>query len=308
MRPVALDLCLLGVLSAAACYNPQIQDGGLKCGPASECPSGYTCSTVDSRCHKQGVAVVPLDGPGGAGGGPGTDGAEGMCTMAVAPYGPFEGCAASTTGGCDQVCQAGCACNEVCRPAAGGAVCKAQPQPFAQQYERCDNGNDTCRPGMICIEELENRPDCAAHCYRLCKTDANCPTGATCTETIQVGGQAVGNACSIPVEECNPFGQAKCAMQLLRPLPSFACYMVPGNPDLTACQCAGMVKVGDSCKYRFDCEAGAECIGVAGGTPGGGIGYCRKVCAIGALAGGGACPTGQACIKIAKGTKFGYCS
>jgi hypothetical protein len=300
MRPIALIMAAAGAL-LLACYNPKIQDGGLKCSARSECPSGFTCSPSDGRCHTAGSAVT-IDGAGGVGGAPGTDGVEGMCTTPVDPYGPFDRCPADTAGGCDQVCQAGCKCGEVCRPAKGGAFCRVESAPFPAQYERCDMANDTCRPGLICIEELPGRTDCGAHCYRLCKTDAQCPTGATCSEMIQVMGQNIGNACSIPVEDCNPYGQARCAMPLLRPAPSFGCYLVPSNPDLAACQCAGTIKTGDTCKFKFDCEPGAECIAGASGA------VCRKVCLIGALTGGGACPATQPiCEKIPKSTKYGYC-
>ena len=43
----------------------------------------------------------------------------------------------------------------------------------------CDQAKDSCRPGFICLEELGNRPDCGAHCYRLCRNDQ-----MKCRETL----------------------------------------------------------------------------------------------------------------------------
>src|SRR5262245_32346786 len=101
LPPVALAAVLL-----AACYNPQIADGALRCsvGP-NECPDGFKCSG--------GVCIHNASGGGGTGGrgggGGGAGGAGGNSQMCPDPYGPYPMCAVTRPpGGCDPVCQAGC--------------------------------------------------------------------------------------------------------------------------------------------------------------------------------------------------------
>jgi hypothetical protein len=307
MKPLAL-LAPLAVAFAfvVACYNPKIEDAGLKCSAKSECPGGYFCSTGDGRCHKNGTAGAggtAGDGAGGTGGVRPPDGSEEICSVATAPYGPFASCAAKLDNGCDAVCQAGCKCNERCRLERDGPVCRPDQPPFDGQYDRCDQSTDSCKPGFICLEELPNRPDCAAHCYRLCRSDNQCPMGSKCSDDVMVQGKVMGKSCSIPLETCNPYGAARCGMPVQRPYPAFACYTVPGTPDLTACQCAGTIKIGAPCQNFFDCVPGAECV------PGGGQPTCRAVCLVGALPGtAGECPVAtQTCTPFNGGTKHGYC-
>jgi hypothetical protein len=294
----------MALLLAAACYNPKIEDAGLKCSAKSECPEGFTCNQGDGRCHKGGGG----GGTGGSGGMGGTggeapDGADQICTTPMPPYGPFAGCAPKLDKAtCDVVCQAGCKCGERCRLDRDGPACHDDQPPFISQYDRCDQLNDTCQPGLICLEELPNRPDCAAHCYRLCRNDAQCPMGSKCSDDVMVQGRVMAKSCSIPTEPCNPYGQARCGMPVQRPYPAFACYTVPLTPDLTACQCAGTIKTGTACENYFDCEPGAECVATGGQK------LCRRVCLTSAAAlEAGGCQVGQTCVPFVGGTKHGYC-
>ena len=44
---------LLVLLVTTACYDEPRPACGFRCGPAAECPGGYTCA-VDGRCHLNG--------------------------------------------------------------------------------------------------------------------------------------------------------------------------------------------------------------------------------------------------------------
>jgi hypothetical protein len=303
MRPL-LALVHLGLiaggLTMAACYNPKIVDGGLRCSAKSECPSGYSC--VGGKCHLGGGGGSGGSGGMGGTGGPPPDGSDQMCTTPMGDYGPFKSCAPKIADGCDPVCQAGCKCGERCKLETTGAACRADQPPFVDQYDRCDQNNDTCKPGYVCIEELASHPDCAAHCYRLCRNDSQCPMGSKCSDQVTVQGNVMAMSCSIPTETCNPFGRASCGMPAQRPYPAFACYTVPGSPDLTACQCAGTIPIGTMCDNYFDCEPGAECVAIGAQK------LCRRVCQIGAAPlSAGACPAAQTCTAFSGATKYGYC-
>lgn len=300
-------------LVLVACYNPQIEDGALACSARFECPSGFTCLATDNRCHKAagsggsggsdgtGGSGGRSDGAGGAAGRP-PDGGNQICAVQTGVYGPITGCASRIDSVCDPVCQAGCKCDERCKLESNGPACRAEAPPFAQQYDRCEPATDTCRPGFICLEERANRPDCAAHCYRLCRTDAQCPTGTQCIDDLTVGARVMVKSCSIPTEACTPYGRAACGMPVARPLPAFACYTVPGTPDLTACECAGVIQAGMPCANFFDCVAGYECVAIGTAKT------CLRVCLVGTLATtGGACPGLQTCTAFPGGTKHGYC-
>ena len=47
-------LACLGIFAAwVACYDEPKPACGFRCGPAQECPDGYTCAD-DGRCHRTG--------------------------------------------------------------------------------------------------------------------------------------------------------------------------------------------------------------------------------------------------------------
>ena len=41
---------LAWTVAAAGCFSPSYTEGGLRCGPAGECPTGYACH--DDHCYK----------------------------------------------------------------------------------------------------------------------------------------------------------------------------------------------------------------------------------------------------------------
>jgi hypothetical protein len=317
MRPSGIVALVASVASLAllgSCYNPTIEDGSLSCSATFACPSGFKCNQADGKCYKSG-SIPPLTGGAGGTGGGGTGGmggAGGMGMggmggdMCMAVYGPFPSCTPKNEGACDPVCQAGCKCGERCKLEGGNAVCRAQAPPFIGPYETCnpDPKLDTCRPGLICLQENDMRPACGAHCYRHCRVDADCGMGAKCSVEIQFGSMSSpSRVCSPAPEACSPWGQARCGMPVQRPYPTFACYVMSNlYPDTTICDCAGTAKPGDPCQFEHDCEPGSECVVFMG------VRSCRKVCAIGAtttLTGG--CAIGMTCNAFPGSTKWGYC-
>jgi hypothetical protein len=299
-------------LLLATCYNPQIVNGGLKCSPNFECPSGYKCN-ADGFCTQDG-ASLGTGGVGGAtGGAGGTGGAVGgmggnACTTPTGMYGPFPGCSSPPRDkGCDPVCQSGCACNQRCKLEGGNNVCRAQDPPFLQQYDACEPKDDRCRPGTICLQESEDHPACGSHCYRHCRADSDCPN-AKCTIDVQFGSAATASkVCSPPMDACSPFGAARCSAAANRPYPTFGCYVMSSSyPDIPICDCAGTTPIGMTCMFEHECEPGGECVllGMAR--------LCRRVCKVGAPAATpvalGGCPLMMpTCTAFPGGSQFGYC-
>jgi hypothetical protein len=329
MRSPVLVVALASVALLVSCYNPQIEDGSLGCSDTFACPAGFKCNQSDGRCYKSG-SIPPSGGTGGTGGAGGAGGTGGrggaggggmggggmggaggtggadMCTAPMGVYGPFTGCTPKIDSTCDPVCQAGCKCGERCKLEGGSPTCRAQAAPFAGPYEACnpDPKLDTCRPGLICLQENDARPACAAHCYKHCRADGDCTMGAKCSIEIQFGAMtSPARVCSPPPEACTPWGAARCGMPGQRPYPTFACYVMSNMyPDVTICDCAGTAKPGDPCMFEHDCEPGSECVVFQMART------CRRVCAVGAttaLTGG--CPVGMACNTFPNSTKWGYC-
>lgn len=295
LRAAAVAALVIG----AACYDPSFQSGSLKCGgtSAAECPEGHVCS--GGYCYKKGAPVSPTAGTGG-GGTSGMGGAAGTSGGGDL-YGPFEGCAAASSGRCDVVCQAGCGSGERCNLDQGNATCRAQLPPFKGIAESCGSGADTCRPGSICLEEV--RPQaCGAHCYRFCRDDTHCPANARCASEVLGSGQKV---CSPPFDPpCNPVamggGPARCQPDR----PNFGCYVLSAShPDLAVCDCAGDTRPGAACTDEHECQPGFECVKL------GPEAICRKVCHLSVAQSG--CPIGMVCAPFMNGstpsTKYGFC-
>jgi hypothetical protein len=214
---------------------------------------------------------------------------------------PIPGCTPSAGGMCDHVCQARCGCQQRCAFVSGMAACVPPAAAPVALGGACSADFDDCTAGAVCLNEAS--PACQSHCYRYCRTDADCPGGALCSFDVEVAGATVAKACSAPPEECDPTGEARC-LAGNRPTPTFGCYVLSAlAPDRAVCDCAGNRKQGQSCMFEHECAPGLECIRV-----GGGAGACRRVCRLG-MAGG--CPSGGACSPLgtaaAPSTIFGYC-
>jgi hypothetical protein len=166
----------------------------------------------------------------------------------------------------------------------------------------CSPDFDDCTAGAVCLGEAA--PACGNHCYRFCRTSADCPGGALCDLDVVVNNKTVAKACSSAPEKCDPTGEARCT-SAGRPSPLFGCYVLSAqDPDSATCDCAGVKAAAAACMFEHECKPGLECIrvGTAGGT-------CRQVCHLGAA---GSCPMGMTCAPLgtagAPSTVFGYCA
>ena len=165
----------------------------------------------------------------------------------------------------------------------------------------CSTTLDDCSAGYVCLSEATDA--CGAHCYRFCRTAADCPGGALCDLDVVVADKTVAKACSSAPEKCDPTGEARCT-SAARPSPPFGCYVLSAqDPDTATCDCAGTKALGAACMFEHECAPGLECIRV-----GGGAGACRRLCHLGAQ---GGCPAGATCSALgtaaSPSTVYGYC-
>jgi hypothetical protein len=321
---------LAASLALGSCYNPDIPDGSLFCGPEGECPSGFDCHRPTNRCFKSGTepgsagaggtagaAGTGVAGSGGGGmagmtmtggmggaGGMMAGGAGGMMTggMGGAPAcfsQMYPMCPSDPGAGrCDAVCQTGCGCRERCTYEGSTPVCRAFSVTPTPLYAECNPRNDTCTPGSICLEEIADA--CRAHCYRMCRTDAECGGRARCT------GEVAGadyKTCSPPIEACNPIGPGARTCQS-RGAP-FGCYVLSARyADQAVCDCAGNRPEGATCSFEHECVPGNECVRI------GDRALCRRLCNL-ANPTEVACPAGQTCTPFVsdgqRSNRVGYC-
>src|SRR5216117_379114 len=169
VRAFAAIAALVGA-GGIGCYQPNISDGKLLCGPKDACPSGYSC--MEMHCWHDGTVLPPPDG------GEPVD----MTTMEmdsevvdmtippvdmIVDTPPMEmacllptvaGCTPAAGLPCDPVCQSGCTCNQKCTgSSAGAATCLAilgpkQPgDPCTISGYGSPGQDDDCAPGSICL-------------------------------------------------------------------------------------------------------------------------------------------------------------
>jgi hypothetical protein len=231
---------------------------------------------------------------------PGPDAGNGPDAMSMC-LGPIPDCTPSPGGACDHVCQARCGCGQRCAIFSGAPACvPPAPAPVALGGA-CSATLDDCSAGAVCLGEASE--SCGSHCYRFCRTSADCPSGAQCDLDVEVASKTVAKACSAPPEKCDPTGAAPCA-NAARPSPLFACYVQSQNPDSAVCDCAGGKNLGEACMFEHECAPGLECIRVGNGG-----GVCRRVCHLGVS---GSCQAGTTCAPLgtaaAPSTIYGYCA
>jgi len=218
------------VLSAAACYSPNITSGGFQCatGPGVKaCPDGFTCS--GGLCVKAGTVVTGSGGATGSGGTTGSGGAIGS----------------------------------------GGTMGTGGSGMLAEKYKSCTIINagqatqkDNCAAGLKCVD------DCGTgqHCYPVCATDAECPDSA-CT---RVFAGLTGKFCEQPFTACDPLAPsgtpngctASLTCHLLSSQPA------PAGGDRSACECqTGAQGPNESCGDTRNCFGGLVCppMGMLGG-------------------------------------------
>jgi hypothetical protein len=272
---------LLGIVLVVAC-------GGSDAPPRTNDAAAVLPDAVVTK-----DLAAPTDGPAvEAGSSP-----DGLLMCA-----PIAGCTPSAAGACDHVCQARCGCQQRCAFFNGMAACLPPAEKPVALGGTCSEERDDCAGGTVCLNEASKA--CKSHCYRYCRTDADCSGGALCSFEVEVAGATVAKACSSPPEQCDPTGQAGC-LDPSRPAPTFGCYVLSAQaPDRAVCDCAGDKTQGQPCMFEHECAPGLECIRV-GGAPG----ACRQVCKLGAA---GGCPGGATCSPLgtaaAPSTVFGYCA
>jgi hypothetical protein len=236
-RRLLATAALCALTAAAACYNPHVESGRLKCAPTSgQCPDGFTC--VGEFCVSNSGT-----GMGGTGGSSCANPIVPLCT-------PVQ-----TSDVCDPVCQTGCPCGQRCQLSAGGLKCAAPaggltagmvctpeadasvcsgtgvcgtpvllPDRSDSLQRVCDLGGQACDPyaGTGCV-------DPALRCYVLgptqrtcdCPSGVNAPAGASCgyndcaagLACLQIGAGGANrcvklceSAADCPDSTCDPFG------------------------------------------------------------------------------------------------------
>ncbi len=321
MNRIMYYVCALAMGVAGTmvgCYNPDLATkSDLRCAPTGKkCPDSMVCNEVTNFCVAKDSSggtggVVATGGGGGTvvstGGTAGTKmtGGTGGTAMCIGPL-PTASCAASTQtpGICDPVCQRGCACDQRCTISGNNPDC-VSPRGAVLVGENCNLAPDNCRPGTVCLAEYA--PKCGNHCYRYCRTDADCGGGAHCTVSLDSQGTALEyKVCDNAPQTCSPiFGKGSCSDAKLHPYPTFGCYLMGSDhPEEATCECAGATKEADACKFERECQPGHTCIEGANDT-----GFCRKVCPLMApaealtICGG---PTFR-CASYFGSKQFGYC-
>jgi hypothetical protein len=246
-----------------------------------------------------GVADVarPPDGPGSDA--PGDDGGAGADAMCGAP---LPDCTPTAGGACDHVCQARCGCGQRCAIFNAMPACVPPAEKPVPLGGTCSATLDDCVAGAVCLGEAT--PECGNHCYRFCRTNAECSSGARCDLDVVVNNKTVAKACGAPPEKCDPTGKAPCT-NAARPSPLFGCYVLSAqDPDSATCDCAGSKALGAACMFEHECKPGLECIRVGSGG-----GLCRQLCHLGAA---GGCPAGMTCAPLgtaaAPSMVYGYCA
>jgi hypothetical protein len=230
---------LIVSLFALGCYNPNIAQGGFKCGPGGACPENFHCT--GGRCYR---------------GDAGPDTATKPTCMSVTPDASTCSRPAAAGEACSLACQAGCDCGW-CAVVNGAATCLTGTPGTKKVGDPCDPSKSAdCLPGLFCRAE-----SCGARCYKLCDTSDDCPTaGTSCNITETQTGIKL---CSLPDPGCNPLTLTGCPDK-------FACYV---TGSATYCDCPGTTVGGATCNaVNSECVPGYGCAGARGNTT------CTKVC------------------------------
>ena len=308
---VIASLAAVATFGGAGCYKPSITTGSFMCNTgykagSGDCPDGFHCSEgvcingtpivtpvepppdVKPEAHPDAVVDTRIDGASDPVAEPQ------MCNVSV------TGCAPSSSGKCDPVCQTGCmGCHEKCASnTAGTLTCNVPLNTRARQLgENCDIASkgeaaqtDNCAPGLLCLDDA-----CGSRCYHYCKSDADCPM-STCTRDVG-GGLKV---CDVQAVACNPIKNPDVPTGC--PLDAQGCYLSSTVTDRTVCDCPFQAgPTNSSCTISRDCFPGLVCVDVTGT----GNSLCRPVCSVVAPASG--CPGGT-CTSLKGSMKYGFCN
>jgi hypothetical protein len=224
-RGVALGLGL-AVVSALACFRPNVASGGLTCAPGNVCPDGLECALVDNRCYEHDAGPVCNSPP-----------PQKLCDPA------------SSGGACDPTCQTGCACGR-CTVVNEVATCLTPGNK--KRGELCNLTADDCEAGFGCVAD-----ECGGigRCARFCVTNDDCRDGLT---TCSVGLGGGFRACGSPPVMCDAMLGYGCPKSLF-------CYYQDGA-DRTFCECPGSQEEADRCTFYNDCIPGYTCVTITGVT------------------------------------------
>jgi len=251
-----------GVLIPAACYKPNVVDGGLRCSDGGMCPEGFHCAG-DGLCRQ---------------------GATMMCTPPAIHVDPI--CDAEPGNDCDPICQSRCQCGR-CNLSGMTTACTA---PGAKaRGDICNLNNDDCAAGNVCLSDCGGA---IGRCYRFCGTatvmNAGVCDGVPCDITVNDTSKAETTltVCDPPLKTCNPAGDGSDCGN-----PALGCYI--GTTGGTVCDCRGTVAPGAECAVFNSCTPGYRCIQVSASAPP----TCLKTCMI-----GGSDCGGRPCMSAGGGT------
>jgi hypothetical protein len=228
----------------AACYKPNVQDGGFVCADGgTSCPEGFHCG-ANGLCQ---------------------EGPPPVCT-AASPH-VQQICAPDPGNDCDPLCQSRCECGR-CNLA--GATLACTPAGGKQRGEFCNMLNDDCVPGNVCLKDCSDK---VARCFRFCgnagvKRDDVCPGQCNFAVTDGNNNATLLTVCDPPAVQCNPVGESgDCGDAAL------SCYVL--NTGATACDCKGVIAAGGECGPYNSCIPGYSCVSPSAGLPAACVRTCR---------------------------------
>jgi len=157
MAILRFALLALVVAAAAACYKPNIMNGGLGCSDAGTCPEGFVCSPIDNHCYK------PDAGP--------------SCPANMAHVTPLCSDPPASGSVCNPACQTGCACG---RCTVVGTVTACTVVGPKTEGSLCNPAADDCASGLGCVRELCGTN--VARCRKFCRLKPDCSGNEFCSD------------------------------------------------------------------------------------------------------------------------------
>jgi hypothetical protein len=268
-RALAAGMLVLAVgLAGAACYKPNIQDGGLLCSDAGACPEGFHCAG-DGTCRQ---------------------GGEMMCLPSSPHIDPI--CPARPGDDCDPICQSRCPCG---RCNLDGSKLSCTPAGNKPTGATCNPASDDCSPGNVCLKDCEDK---TARCFRFCANGGDsasvCGTQPCDNPVYDKDNMPTAlSVCQPPTRACNPVGDpGDCGD------PALSCYIT--STGATVCDCRGPGQPDGDCGPYNSCIAGYRCVSF--GTPP--RSRCFKTCL---LIGGSDCTAPTVCKQAPGSGTYGYC-
>ncbi len=263
--------CLVGAaLLLGGCYSPSIGQGKFLCGDGTACPAGFHCGG-DNRCYSIAIDASP----------------DVAC---VSVSSEMESCSAGPlSGNCNPVCQSGCNGCGWCGVVNGSSKCLTGTEGTKTVGETCDpTSSHDCKAGLYC------QPGCTSttgRCYTICDpSNANCPSGSTCTQLALPGNASAAFRLCTLVEACDPVMNTGCPSGL-----GLGCYPTGVSTNPTECDCPGTTATGGSCTvFNDECVPGDQCVQISGTTS------CYANCTLASGCASGTC-------TATSPTAYGFC-